>query len=207
MRLWPRAIYEWGSTAGERTESLACDRVLADPDHTLFRAVDVNAPAPALFRWLCQLRAAPYSYDMLDNLGRRSPQTLTPGLEQLAEGQRVMTIFRLVEFEPDRSITVFSKSRIFGRVAGTYRVEPIAAVRSRLLVKLLVALSPAGRLADAPDPAAGRSRDDAPSAAQPEGAGRAERLRRRWRRGCQCRRRAASGDASRSYARLSAREA
>jgi hypothetical protein len=107
----------------------------------------VDAPAPALYRWLCQLRVGPYSYDKLDNRGRRSPQTLTPGVEELEAGQRVMTIFKLVEYESDRSITLFSSGRIFGRVACTYRVEPLGPARSRLLVKMLAAYTrPGGRL-------------------------------------------------------------
>ena len=135
MRLWPTSVYEWGSTATERGESFACDRLLADAEHELFRAIDVNAPGPLLFRWLCQLRVAPYSYDKLDNFGRRSPQTLTPGVDRLAVGQRMMTIFKLIEFEQGRSLTVLSEGRVFGRVACTYRSEPLTAKRSRLLVK------------------------------------------------------------------------
>src|SRR2546423_10483283 len=138
MRLWPAVIYRWGSTAAERSGRFACDGLLAEPDEDLFRAVDVRAPPATVFRWLCQLRAAPYSYDRLDNLGRLSPQTLTPGLERLARGQRVMRIFRLVDFEQDRSMTLLSKGRVFGLVACTYRVDPVGPGCSRLLVKLLV---------------------------------------------------------------------
>jgi hypothetical protein len=105
----------------------------------MFRAVEVDTPASAAFRWFCQLRAAPYSYDKLDNLGRRSPQTLTPGLERLAVGQRVQTIFKLVEFEPGRLLTMVSNGRVFGRVACTYRAEWEGEGRSRIVVKIAVA--------------------------------------------------------------------
>src|SRR6202022_4188536 len=74
----------WGSTAAERALELPCDGLLEDPDDVYHRALDVDAPAPVVFRWLCQLRTAPYSYDVLDNFGRRSPRTLTPGLDELA---------------------------------------------------------------------------------------------------------------------------
>jgi hypothetical protein len=80
--------------------------VLPGFDVGLFRGVTVRARAPVVFRWLCQLRVAPYSYDWLDNLGRRSPRTLTPGAERLELGQRVMGIFELVGFEPDRHLTL-----------------------------------------------------------------------------------------------------
>jgi hypothetical protein len=140
----------WGTTPAERAAEYPCDRFLREPDDACWRAVDVAAPAPTVFRWLCQLRVAPYSYDTLDNFGRRSPQTLTPGLERLELGQRFMTIFSLVDFEPDRSITLLTARwrRIFGDVAGTYMVTPQSPGRSRLLVKLLLGprrLGPATR--------------------------------------------------------------
>lgn len=139
LKPWPKFVYDWGSTAAERAQAFPCDRLVEHPDDVMFRALDVRATAPTLFRWLCQLRDAPYSYDRLDNGGRPSPRTLTPGLEQLEVGQRVMRIFRLVEFEPERSITVLSKGTVFGTVACTYRVHALTEERSRLLVKLLVA--------------------------------------------------------------------
>jgi hypothetical protein len=102
--------------------------------------VDVDAPPAMVFRWLCQLRAAPYSYDWIDNCGRQSPRVLTPGLEQLAVGQRVMRIFDLIEFEDDRHLTLILRRgrELFGDIAATYLVAPREPGGSRLVVKLLV---------------------------------------------------------------------
>ena len=138
MAIWPRFVADWGSTTAERGEAFPCDRLVSRPDLVLFRALDVAARPETVFRWLCQLRVAPYSYDLIDNGGRRSPQSLTPGLEQLAVGQRMMLIFKLVEFEPGTSVTVLSEGRVFGRVAVTYRVAEMGEGRSRLVAKVLV---------------------------------------------------------------------
>jgi hypothetical protein len=134
-------IATWGSTASERAMPFACDRHLAAPDLELYRAVDVAAPAPVVFRWLCQLRVAPYSYDWIDNFGRRSPRDLVPGLEELEVGQRVMRAFELVEFEPDRHLTALARGdSLLGDVAATYLVVPGGTRRSRLVVKMVVGL-------------------------------------------------------------------
>jgi hypothetical protein len=100
-----------------------------------------------VYRWLCQLRAAPYSYDLLDNLGRRSPRELTPGLEELEAGQRIMTIFHLASFELDHHLTIVCDGigrKLLGNVASTYTVAP-AGEGSRLVLKL-VATPPVGGL-------------------------------------------------------------
>ena len=130
---WWEVAWGWGSTAAERAADYPCDRLLERPDHELFRAVSVAAPPSLVFRWLCQLKIAPYSYDWIDNFGRTSPRRLTPGCDQLAVGQTVMTIFRLAEFEPDVHLTLVHHGRLFGELAVTYAVTPC-----RLLVKLRV---------------------------------------------------------------------
>jgi hypothetical protein len=133
------AIRTWGSTPEERSAPYACDEVLPDADDVLYRAVTVRAPAPLMFRWLCQLRHAPYSYDLLDNFGRRSPQALEPGTDELVVGQRMVAIFRLASFERDRHLTLLARAHpVFGDVAVTYRVEPTGAGACRLVVKLAV---------------------------------------------------------------------
>ena len=130
-------VETWGTSQHERTAVLPCDDLIERPDGILYRGVDVTAPPGVVFRWLCQLRAAPYSYDWVDNLGRRSPRKLVPGLDELEVGQRFMTIFRLASFEDGRSITVDSSTMAFGRVAVTYAVTSAEARRCRLVAKVV----------------------------------------------------------------------
>ena len=127
----------WGATAEERARPYPCDRYLPDAHDAYHRAIDVDAPRAVVFRWLCQLRAAPYSYDLIDNFGRRSPRRLTPGLGELATGQRVMTIFRLAEFEPGEHLTLVLDRApwLLGEVAVTYAVSERPG-GSRIVVKV-----------------------------------------------------------------------
>ena len=141
----PSVVDTWGTSAHERAAVYPCDGLIASPGGAVFRGVDVAAPAGLVFRWLCQLRTAPYSYDWVDNLGRRSPRRLIEGPDQLEVGQRFMSIFRLVSFEEGRSLTLDSTSALFGRVAGTYLVVPTDTDQSRLVVKLAFA-APRGLL-------------------------------------------------------------
>ena len=129
-------VETWGSSVEERAAAYGCDGLVEEPDRSLFRAVDVDAPAPLVFRWMCQLRVAPYSYDIVDNFGRRSPRRLIDGIDRLEVGQRFMRIFRLVSFEAGRSITLDSTTALFGRVATTYVVTSTDKDRSRLVVKI-----------------------------------------------------------------------
>jgi hypothetical protein len=129
----------WGATAAERAMSLPCDELMPDARVRCHRAVSVDAPPAIVFRRLCQLRVAPYSYDALDNLGRQSPRALTPGLDRLEPGQRFMFVFRLASFTPDEHITLLTR-----RFAVTYAVRPSGS-GSRLLGRVLFP-APGGRL-------------------------------------------------------------
>jgi hypothetical protein len=128
------------TTAEERAMPFPCDRYEGEPDDAYFRAIDIEAPGQNVFRWLCQLRAAPYSYDLIDNFGRRSPRRLTPGLDDLQLGQRFMTIFDLAEFERDVHITLVLRrgQRPLGGGAVTYGIAPRDSGSCRLIVKILV---------------------------------------------------------------------
>lgn len=121
----------WGATPSERAARLPCDLLLSGAVVRADRAVSVNAPTSIVFAWLCQLRVAPYSYDMVDNFGRRSPRERDTALLKLEVGQRFMTLFTLQSFVDGEQITLRSTS-----VAVTYAVRAEGA-GSRLHVRVL----------------------------------------------------------------------
>jgi len=136
----PRGLpFVWGATPAERSEVYPCDRFMPRPQHEFFRAVDVAAPPAVTYRWLQQLRIAPYSHDWADNFGLPSPAQLTRRANRIAVGQRMMHVFSIVAFEPGRTLTLGPRSRIaaalFGELYGTYVVSPRDR-GSRLFVKV-----------------------------------------------------------------------
>ncbi|WP_405181306.1 hypothetical protein OG225_09225 [Nocardia sp. NBC_01377] len=119
----------WGATEAEREIPLPCD--VERPGGTRSdRAVSVDAPPSVVYAWLCQLRVAPYSYDLLDNFGEPSPRHRDPALTELERGQRFMSTFTLVSFVLGGHLTLTS-----GRVCVTYAVRPEGA-GTRLLVRV-----------------------------------------------------------------------
>jgi hypothetical protein len=108
----------WGATEAECEQHLPCDDlkpggVQAD------RAISIDASPRLVYAWLCQLRVAPYSYDLLDRWGRRSPRHRDPQLTELEVGQRFMGQFDLVSFVLGRHITL-----VTGGICVTYAVRP-----------------------------------------------------------------------------------
>jgi hypothetical protein len=111
----------------------------AEPENIWYRGVTVNAPASVIFRWLCQIRVAPYSYDWIDNFARQSPRRLIPGLDQLKIGQSVMTIFRISDFAADRFLTIhlsLASSLLCRDLSITYLCLAHGVEQTRLLVRI-----------------------------------------------------------------------
>jgi hypothetical protein len=118
----------WGASDAEARQPYPADSLVDGPVVSITRAVTVLAPPEVTWRWLCQLAVAPYSYDWVDNFGRRSPRELTPGADELRPGQTMITIFELVSFDPGRQWTGVLRGRrpslLFGELAVTYAIEP-----------------------------------------------------------------------------------
>jgi hypothetical protein len=123
----------WNVTPTERAAHLLCDDLMPGAVR-LDRAISIDSPPSTVFAWLCQLRVAPYSYDLLDNAGRRSPRSRTPELTDLAVGLPFVRIFgriyvfELAAFARDEHITLQprqgSAMSRFGKVSNTYSVRP-----------------------------------------------------------------------------------
>jgi len=140
MNVPSRLPWNWNGTADELDGFLPCDSLTQGRYVSLHRAIDVEADPASVFRWVCQLKEAPYSYDWLDNRGRRSPHTLTPGAEHLEIGQPFL-IATIGSFEHDRHLSgaaIPRARRLYGVLAISYVVIPLADGSSRLLVRLNV---------------------------------------------------------------------
>jgi hypothetical protein len=127
----------WGVTESEISRSYPCDDFVASPTLQAWRGVRVEAPAAAVWPWVAQVRLAPYSYDLIDNLGRRSPRELA-GLPEPETGERFTTaggraLGRLVSVDPGKQLT--------GTIMGafmSYVLVPQEPGATRLLLKVVM---------------------------------------------------------------------
>jgi hypothetical protein len=126
----------WAVTDDETRRTYPCDQWVKAPQLQAWRAVTIEASVHDVWPWVAQIRLAPYSYDWIDNLGRRSPQSLL-GLDDPSVGEPFTTaggvrLGRLLSVDPGRELT--------GRIAGTvisYVLESQAKTRTRLLMKII----------------------------------------------------------------------
>jgi hypothetical protein len=133
--------YAWGTSASERRLHFPGENDLTDPHDVLWRGVTIHAPTAVSWAWLCQLRVAPYSYDWLDNVGRRSPRQRTDSLQDIQVGQRLMTIFDVTLVEPRRALAARIHQRgpraVFGDVLVCYLLTE-DRTENRLLARVAV---------------------------------------------------------------------
>lgn len=64
----------------------------------LIRHIKIRAGASSIYIWLKQLRIAPYSYDLLDNKGRRSPEYIIENLPPLKVNAHFLLSFHIFSF-------------------------------------------------------------------------------------------------------------
>jgi hypothetical protein len=130
----------WGVSESETLRSYPCDDFVASPVLQAWRGVHVRAPAGAVWPWVAQVRLAPYSYDWIDNLGRRSPRELA-GLPEPRAGERFTTaggrkLGRIVSVDPGKQLT--------GTIMGafmSYVLVPVDHEVTRLLLKVVMRTS------------------------------------------------------------------
>ena len=66
------AVLTWGATEEEARSRLPGDELLEDADGVSTRAIDIRAPAAAVWPWIAQMGPSPrggaYTYDWIENL-------------------------------------------------------------------------------------------------------------------------------------------
>jgi hypothetical protein len=71
-RLLRSPILTWGATGEEASARLPGDELLEDADGVATRAIDIHAPASAVWPWIAQMGPSPrggaYTYDWIENL-------------------------------------------------------------------------------------------------------------------------------------------
>jgi hypothetical protein len=134
----------WNVSDDEVARHYPCDDAVASPCLQAWRGVTVHASPSDLWPWVTQIRLAPYSYDWIDNLGRRSPQKLQ-GLPEPIPGENFTTAVtrkfgRILSVQPPEQLT----GRI-GDVVISYVLVP-QDQSTRLLMKLVLPEGRASRL-------------------------------------------------------------
>jgi hypothetical protein len=82
-----REYADTDSKADDR--SMPGDELLPDAPHEMTHGITIHARPEAIWPWLVQMgcrRAGFYSWDLLDNAGKRSAREIHPGLQSLAVG-------------------------------------------------------------------------------------------------------------------------
>jgi hypothetical protein len=127
----------WGVSDSEVMRSYPCDDFVTSPALAAWRGVGVQAPAEAVWPWVAQVRLAPYSYDWIDNLGRRSPRELVD-LPEPCVGEKFTAVGghrlgRIVSVDPGKQLT----GAILGAVM-SYVLVAQDHDTTRLLFKLVM---------------------------------------------------------------------
>jgi len=82
----------WGATEEEIESSVIGDDLCSDATLVATRSITIAAPPEKVFPWIRQMgfgRAGWYSYDWLDNLGRKSATTIHDEWQSVFAGDKV----------------------------------------------------------------------------------------------------------------------
>lgn len=119
-RMVRRGILTWGATKAEAAADLPGDELLEDADGVATRAIDIHAPAAAVWPWLAQMGPAPrggaYTYDWIENvlgLGMHSVTRVLPEFQHPLVGDTIAfgtNSMRLERVEGDHVLALRSQS-------------------------------------------------------------------------------------------------
>jgi hypothetical protein len=141
--------------AAERNWRIEGDDIVADAKAQLTHATAIDAPPNDVWPWLLQMgcqRAGWYSWDILDNAGKRSAGQIIPELQHLGVGDVLpwkpvgTDGFTVVRIVPGRALVLSSTAPDW---AGTWSfvLEPLGPGRTRLVTRYRAAYPSSARMA------------------------------------------------------------
>jgi proline iminopeptidase len=119
----PRLL-RWGATDAEVTRSYPGQEIVPGGTRSATTATTIDAPAAVVWAWLVQMgvdRGGWYSWDRLDNFGRRSSDRIHPEWQQIAVGDRFNATpsgsmwWEVAACEPERFLALRASLDLRGR--------------------------------------------------------------------------------------------
>ena len=130
-RFLRRPILSWGASRAEAAARLPGDELLADADGVATRAIEIEAPASAVWPWIAQMGPSPrggaYTYDWIENLlglNMRSADRVLPEFQHPEVGDTIgygSNRMRVERVEPERVLAWRSED---GNWVWTFVIEP-----------------------------------------------------------------------------------
>jgi hypothetical protein len=153
--IWVRPrLMRWGATDEEVTGPFPGAEFVPDGQRAATMAVTIDAPPHEVWPWLVQLggdRGGWYSWDRLDNGGRRSAMTVHPEWQDLAVGDHVkywrsteaVDAWEVAALEPNRFLGLHALYDFRGHMLDRTQPRPSAYVEG--LWGFLLSEAPGGR--------------------------------------------------------------
>ncbi len=134
----------WGATDDEVKRIMPGDEMVREPSFNATRAVTIHTSAENIYPWIVQMgvtRAGWYSYDLLDNLARRSA-------ERIMTEHQTIQIGDVIPMSPDGKqgmrVKDFSKNKWMlwwdnkGDSSWVWEIHPDGEANSRLVTRVRV---------------------------------------------------------------------
>ena len=148
FRLYRPWQLKWGASPEELVRGMPGDEIVHRPIFNATRAVTVRARPEDVWPWIVQIgfhRGGWYTYDLLDNLGRRSAERIIPEFQHMEVGDLVPmgpgknSGIWVKELVLNRSMVWWSKKE--DRTTWVWSLDPLPDGETRLVTRVRAPLS------------------------------------------------------------------
>ena len=132
----------WGASHEEVNRLMPGDEIVKNPSFNATRAVTVNKKPEQIWPWIVQIghtRAGWYSYDLVDNLAKKSAERIIPELQNLQPGDLIPIDpnrkrgFWVKDFKPNQWMLWWDKE---GGLTWAWGLYPLDKEHTRLVTRI-----------------------------------------------------------------------